>query len=69
MIDYEPAVGNTIEEMRENFEKTELSRKGTSKLVWINEDDSILMNFRAQLELRQEPLGIDIGDTSEFYES
>ena len=66
-FEYEHAKGTTIDEMRENFRKTDLHKKGDARLVWVNEGDLFLIESQAQLMGYQEgPLHLD--DTSDAYE-
>jgi len=46
---YEPAIGRTIEEMRENFEKGDLYNRGDAKLIWVNEGDLSMMDILESL--------------------
>jgi hypothetical protein len=38
-MQYVPAEGQTVDEMRENARKTELWKRGDMRLVWVNEGD------------------------------
>ncbi len=67
-LEYVHAKGLSLEEMRRNFRESELYKRGDARLVWVNEGDLFLMDFHAKLSAEQEPLGVDIGDTSELYE-
>jgi hypothetical protein len=56
----EPAVGRTIEEMRENFQKTDMYKHGDAKLVWVNEGDLSMMQFAESLLISQQPMDADM---------
>lgn len=55
-----PAVGRTIEEMRENFQKTDLYNQGDARLVWVNEGDLSMMQVTESLLSRQQPMDADM---------
>lgn len=66
---YIAAQGETIAEMREHARASDLHQHGDMKLVWVNEGDLCLMEFQKAFAGQQEPLGVDLGELSELYET
>jgi hypothetical protein len=42
IVHYEHAIGETIQQMQEAFQKTEMWKLGDARLVWVNEGDLVL---------------------------
>lgn len=66
---YLPAEGSTIQEMRGHARQSELYQQGDMKLVWVNEGDLALNDMAQALAQNSEPLGVDLGEVSDLYES
>ena len=66
-LNYTPAIGRTIEEMRANFENTDMYQMGDAKLVWVNQGDLDMVSMFTKLSRSQHELKLDL--TQEEIES
>jgi len=68
---YEPAIGQTLDEMRANFEKTDLYQHGDAKLVWMNQANLNMLDmlYRLYDQKNVDTLGFTPEDLDSLYEN